>query len=402
MQKAVVFGAGAVGRGFIGQLLSEAGWFVTFLDVQPDLVKHLAMEGSYPHVTVTNDDSERTLIRPVTAIDARDTGAACAALLEADLAVSCVGARVLPAVADTLATAVSSRIAAGLAPLDVLLAENLHGASTVMRGLLSDRLPDLGSDELDAAVGLMETSIGRMIPAPDPSRVGSDLTAVFVEPYKMLPYDDTARRGALIDVPGLVADTSVPFAFYGDRKLYVHNLGHCMTAYLGEVAGATTIAEAIAIPAVRYFVRSAMVESAVALASTYSVSLVDLLAHVDDLLHRFGNRALGDTVARVGREPLRKLAAHDRLLGALDLAAAYGLPGHHLSLAVAAGAYRVLRTEGWGEPQLWSHLEVSLADGVLEPRRQLLASQIDALKRGFDYNAQITLIEKAYEPSHIV
>ena len=402
MRQAVVFGAGAVGRGFIGQLLCEAGWFVTFLDVAPQLIARLAADGSYPHLTVSNAGTDRRTIGPVTALDARDTDAAVHALVEADLAVSCVGTRVLPAVADTLAKAVGARIAAGRPPLDVLLAENLHDASGIVHALLAERLPALSPGVLDAQVGLMETSIGRMIPVPDPARLADEPTAVFVEPYKMLPYDAAARRGAPLDVPGLVADLSVPFAFYGDRKLYVHNMGHCAAAYLGELVGATMIADTIAVPGIRYLVRAAMVESAAALSSRYGVALPGLLAHVDDLLHRFGNRATGDTVERVGREPLRKFAKGDRLLGALDLVAAEGLPGHHVSVAVAVGAVHLQRAEAWDDRRLWEHLAASLGNDVLDPRRDLLSAQVAGLGSGFDFAGQIALIEQTYEPPHVV
>lgn len=398
-RSAVIFGAGSVGRGLIAELLCEAGWQVTFLDVVPALVTALATEHSYPHVTVSNTDVVRKLVGPVTAVDARDTDAAVAAVTSADLAVTCVGARILPAVADTLAKAVVIRISTGRPPLDILLAENLHAAATVMRDLLAERLPTIDPVVLDSQVGLMETSIGRMI--PDPARLGTEPTAIYVEPYRRLPYDAAAGRGARLDIPGLVADPTVPFDFYSDRKLYVHNMGHCFAAYLGNLVGATTIWEAIADPGIRYLVRAAMVESVAGLSVCYGVPLPGLLAHVDDLLYRFGNRQLGDTVERVGRDPERKMAAGDRLLGALANAASQGLPGHHLSLAVAAGAVR-LRDAGWSDDHLWLHLAAALGADVLDERRTLLAAQIAGIATGLDFSQQIALIESAYEPSHVI
>lgn len=396
MRQAVIFGAGSVGRGFIGQLLCEAGWRVTFLDVAPELVKALAADGSYPHVTLSNAGSSRTLVGPVTAIDARDVKAAVQALAEADLAATSVGARVLPAVADTLAKAVALRIELGRPPLNVLLAENLHDCAAVMRSLLAVRLPELSADVLDAEVGLLETSIGRMIPVPNPEVLARQPSIIFAEPYKLLPYDASAARGQLPDVPGLVADSSVPFSFYLDRKLYVHNMGHCFTAYLGMLVGATTIWEAIADPGIRYLARAAMVETGIALSERYSTSAVDLLGYVDDLLRRFGNRALADTTERVGRDPGRKMAGGDRLLGAFEFAASQRLPAHHLSLAVAAGAVRLQRTEGWDATRLWRHLAANLADGVLDDsRRELIEAQVAALALGFDFAEQIDLIERA-------
>lgn len=401
MRQAVVFGAGSVGRGFVGQLLCDAGWMVTFLDVAPELVSALARDGGYLHVTVSNLGTERRMIGPVTALDSRDP-AAVNALLHADLAVSSVGARALPDIADTLAKAIAKRVGSGSPPLNVLLAENLHGVGNRMRALLARRLPGTPVDVLDAQVGLLETSIGRMIPSADPGVRAGGSTTVVVEPYAFLPYDAAATRGRALDIPGLVADTSVPFAFYADRKLYIHNMGHCFTAYLGEFVGAEAIWQAIAKPEIRYLVRAAMVESAIGLAARFNVPPAGLVGHVEDLLHRFGNRGLGDSVLRVGRDPVRKLAADDRLLGALTLAASGDLPGHHVSLAVAAGALKAQRQVGWNDEQVWEHLTASLAPDVLEPRRELLSSQLAGLKTGFDFSAQIALIGQAYEPSTVV
>jgi len=264
-------------------------------------------------------------------------------------------------------------------------------------------LPHLAADVLDANVGLLETSIGRMIPAPDPSLLAVEPTVIQAEPYKQLPYDAAAVRGEPLLVPGLVGVTDVPFAFYGDRKLYVHNMGHALTAYLGERAGVMYVWEAIAIPAVRYLVRAAMVESALALSLTYRQPMTPLLEHVDDLIHRFGNRALGDTVERVGRDPIRKTAAGDRLLGAYVAAVGQQVPTRHVSLALAAGADALHRHEGWTDSQIDSHLASGLGVGLLtEDQADLLAAQIAGLAEGFDLQRQIGLIDATYEPSRVL
>ncbi|HEY3409488.1 MAG TPA: hypothetical protein VGK53_15055 [Propionicimonas sp.] len=399
MRRAVIFGAGSVGRGFLGQLLCEAGWAVTFLDVSTELVAALATTGGYPHVTVGATGPVRTVISPVTALDVRDAGAAVEALVDAELAATSVGARALPAVADTLALAIARRVELGRPPLNVLLAENVHDCAGVMRALLSERLPQL-STTLAASVGLIETSIGRMIPAA--TQLGPEPGLVVTEAYKLLPYDGTATLGGVLDVPGMVWDASVPFSYYGDRKLYVHNLGHCFAANLGLLAGDELLCEAIGQPGIRYVVRAAMTESALALAAKYRVSPGPLFDHVDDLLHRFDNAALGDINERVARDPERKLAAGDRLVGALRGALELALPSRHLSLAVASGAVRLLAVPGWHEARLWTHLEASLGDVMDAGQRRLLRSQVQSLRSGFDVGAQLALIGQTFEPSRVI
>jgi mannitol-1-phosphate 5-dehydrogenase len=269
-----------------------------------------------------------------------------------------------------------------------------------MRTLLSERLPSMSATTLADSVGLIETSIGRMIPAA--AAVGPEPGLVVTEAYKLLPYDGSAALGGVLDVPGMVWDASVPFSFYGDRKLYVHNLGHCFTANLGLLAGDELVCEAIGRPGIRYVVRAAMAESALALAAKYRVSPGPLFDHVDDLLHRFDNTALGDTNERVARDPERKLAAGDRLVGALRSALELALPSRHLSLAVASGAVRLLAVPGWHEARLWTHLEASLGDVMDAGQRRLLRSQVQSLRSGFDIEAQLALIGQTFEPSRVI
>lgn len=403
MHQAVIVGAGAVGRGFLGQLFCEAGWGVTFVDVNATLVAALARDGSYPHVTVSDTGSVRTTIGPVTAIRSADEESAVAALVAADAAATAVGARELPAVVSMLATAVARRIEEGRPPLNVLLCENLHGAGGIAADLLASSLPQIDAATLDANVGLLETSIGRMIPVPDAAALALEPTVISVEPYKSLPYDAAAVRGGPLEVPGLVADPSVPFAFYVDLKLYVHNMGHVLTAYLGERGQLRTIAEAIEQPPIRHLVRAAMGESARALSLAYDRPLAGLMADVDDLIHRFGNHALGDTVERVGRDPIRKMAGGDRFLGAYACAAAQGAPRPHLSLAVAAGADALRRHEGWTDQQVRSHLERELGPGLLSAdERTLLEAQIDGFTQGRDLAWQIDLIDSTDDPSRVL
>ena len=115
-----------------------------------------------------------------------------------------------------------------------------------------------------------------------------------------------------------------------DRKLFLHNMSHAALAYLGYQANPalTYCWQAMELPAVVDAVRAALLQSAAALNRAYpdDLSQEELAAHADDLLNRYRNRALGDTLHRVGRDLGRKLAREDRLIGACLLAAKHGLP----------------------------------------------------------------------------
>ena len=130
-----------------------------------------------------------------------------------------------------------------------------------------------------------------------------------------------------------------PFSFFTERKLYIHNAGHALLAYLGYLGGYEYGYEALADEDIYFQVRGAMEESARALVRKYHPPAGALLANIDDLLTRFANRALGDSVLRLGRDPLRKLGHTDRLVGAALNALADGVIPTNLVTGIAAGLH---------------------------------------------------------------
>ena len=323
----VQFGAGNIGRSFIGRLFAEAGYRVVFIDVDSRLVSLLNERRSYPVVVKQNDRPDQIrLIGGVSAIDGRDRAAVIDVLTQADGMATSVGQRGLQAVLPLLAAALELRAANNAPPLDVIIAENLRSAAAWFRQNLRPLLPE-GFD-LDSRLGLVETSIGKMVPIMPQDALNEDPLQLFAEPYDTLIVD---RLGFRREVPALAGLKPVNnIAAWVDRKLFLHNMSHAALAYLGYQANPalTCCWQAMELPAVVDAVRAALLQSAAALNRAYPDDLPqeELAAHADDLLNRYRNRALGDTLHRVGRDLGRKLAREDRLIGACLLAAKHGLP----------------------------------------------------------------------------
>jgi len=305
MKKAVMYGAGNIGRGFIGQLLFESGYHTTFIDINDELVNAINERKSYPLRILSDDICEDLVIGNVSAVNGRDFARVAQAVEEADLMATAVGANALPYIAKPVAAGLRQRNAR---PIDILLCENLKGVSKYFRALLQDEFE---------YVGLVETSIGRMAPLQTPELQAGDPMRVCVEAYATLLADKDAFRAGIPELKGLMPCS--PFSFYVERKLYIHNMGHAITAYCGDNLGYTYIWQVIEDPGLRDTVKKAMISCADALVLCYQADKFELYAHVDDLLLRFANKKLGDTIYRVGRDLRRKLAAEDRMVGALRL-----------------------------------------------------------------------------------
>jgi len=310
MKKAVIIGAGNIGRGFIGQIFSEGGWEVCFLDVSQSVVSALNLHREYPLDIITSAGSERHLIKNIRAVNGNDSTAAAQEIASADICVTCVGAKAIKYIIPNLAAGIRLRLNNSGKPLDLLICENLMNADQYIRSLL---LPLLSDEEL-SSVGLVETSVGRMVPAPSAEILEQEPLLVRAEAYSVLPCDRDAFKGEIPDIANLAPVT--PFRYIIERKLYIHNMGHAVCAYLGKLRGHTFISDAIADPEIRLIVREAMTESALALSQKFNRPLSELMAHTSDLIRRFGNTGLGDTCDRVGADIPRKLAQSDRLTGA--------------------------------------------------------------------------------------
>lgn len=163
MKNAVIIGAGNIGRGFIGQIFSDAGYEIVFLDVAAPLVDALNAAGAYPLELVSSDSAERRIISPVRAVNGRDPEAAARTIADADVLVTCVGAKALKFIVPNLTAGVRLRAAESGKPLNLLICENLMDADAVLRGLIDPHL----TESEKALLGLVETSVGRMVPHPD-------------------------------------------------------------------------------------------------------------------------------------------------------------------------------------------------------------------------------------------
>lgn len=339
--KAVMYGGGNIGRGFIGYLLSESGYEVAFVDVAEPVVTALNRDHSYPVRVLSGGGHRDVTVKNVSAVDGKDPEAVARAIAEADVMATAVGVNVLKFIVPNIVAGLRLRRERGAAPLNIIICENLMDADKVVCGMLKERMTPDEQAWLDENVGLVEASIGRMVPVQTDEMKDGDPMRVCVESYGFLPVDKAAFKGGIPDIKGMVPFS--PFDFYIKRKLYIHNMGHATCAYLGDLAGLEYIWQAIDRDDIYIIVRGAMEESACALSKRYGVPLDEILRHVTDILHRFTNAALCDTCKRVGGDPTRKLSPKDRLIGAATLALEEGVLPAYIAIGAAAGLHRYIK-----------------------------------------------------------
>ncbi|MDQ0239409.1 mannitol-1-phosphate 5-dehydrogenase [Arthrobacter bambusae] len=305
--KAVHFGAGNIGRGFVGLLLHEAGYEVVFADVADALISQLASVSSYE----VHEVGENAAVKTVSGFRALNSGteevAVVAEIATADLVTTAVGPHILKFVAPVIARGIAGR-SPSLAPLQVMACENAINATDLLRSEV-EAAWDGAAGDLSSVAVFANTAVDRIVPNQAPGQ-GLDVT---VETFYEWVIDRTPFAGAAPVIPGATfVDELGP---YIERKLFTVNTGHASAAYFGYGAGLEKISDAMADASVAARVRAVLEETKQLLVAKHGFVEAEQEAYVQKILSRFTNPYLPDTVNRVGRAPLRKLGRHERFIG---------------------------------------------------------------------------------------
>ncbi len=339
--KAVMYGGGNIGRGFVGMLFSQSGYEVSFIDVVQNVVDELNKKKSYPVRVVHTSGHTDFMVGPVNAVNGNDKEKAAQAISEADIMATAVGVRALRHIIPNIALGIHKRRKQNGSDLNIIICENLMDADKIIDKLLREAMDADDISWYEEHVGLVEASIGRMVPVQTEDMKDGEPLRVCVERYGFLPVNRSAFKGTIPKIKNLVPYE--PFSYYIERKLYVHNMGHSVCAYLGNFLGKEFIYEAIDESNIRCITEGAMLESIRSLALKYKAELEPLILHVQDLLERFTNKALRDTCARVGADPQRKLSPGDRLIGSASLCLEQGVYSSFIMAGCAAAVYHFLQ-----------------------------------------------------------
>ena len=338
----VQIGAGNIGRSFIGERFASAGYEVVFVDVDSNLIDEINRVGEYRVIIKHNENpDEEIIVRGVRGVYGGDVDRVAAEIAGADYVATSVGLAALPKVAPVVASGLKLRAEQRGDPLDIILAENIRDASTLFRReidlCIRNDEPEI-AEYVTRSVGLVETSIGKMVPIMTTMDRETDPLWVFAEAYNTLIVDSVAFRGPLPPIDTLKPVDSI--RAYVDRKLFIHNLGHACVAYQGFAThpDRAYLYEVLTDQKIGNETRETMRESAAGLHAAYpkELDLDDLHDNIDDLLYRFQNRALKDTLYRVGRDLTRKLGHDDRLVGAAILATRHSLTIDRIANTIAA------------------------------------------------------------------
>ncbi|WP_170111209.1 mannitol-1-phosphate 5-dehydrogenase [Photobacterium sanctipauli] len=329
--KAVHFGAGNIGRGFIGKLLADANVAVTFADVDEPLVDQLSHDQSYK-VKVVGTECQIDTVTHVTAVNSASQDV-IDQIIHTDMVTTAVGPNVLDIIAKTIATGLTHRFEAGNNnPLNIIACENMVRGTTHLKEEVYKHLNSIYHSQADELVGFVDSAVDRIVPPSEAAN--DDPLEVTVESFSEWIVDKQQFKGDIPAIEGM--ETTDNLMAFVERKLFTLNTGHIVTAYLGALKGHETIRDAIEDKEVYDQVKAAMQESGEVLIRRYGFDRDMHNAYIEKILGRFANPFLRDEIDRVGRQPIRKLGANDRLTKPLLGTIEYGTENGTLLKGIAA------------------------------------------------------------------
>lgn len=377
--KAVHFGAGNIGRGFVGLILHNAGYEIVFADVNAALIDAIKAASSYT-VHEVGDEPSTEVVDGFRALNSStEEEALIAEIASADVVTTAVGPTILRFVAPVIAKGLLARDASA-APLAVMACENAINATQILATEVASNLSPEEWDEVRQRAVFADTAVDRIVPNQEPGQ-GLDVT---VETFFEWVINATPFGDAVPTIPGATfVDDLAPFI---ERKLFTVNTGHATAAYFGFAAGAHKLSDALAKPEVYAAVKAALEDTKTLVVQKHGFSDAEQQAYLEKTLKRFANPYLTDTVDRVGRQPLRKLSRHERFVGpAAELAELGHTPS---GLLAAIGA--ALRFDVPEDPQ-----SVELKQKLAELTPEQFVAEVTGLTPEHPLYAQVVAVVAA-------
>ncbi|KAJ5087503.1 Mannitol-1-phosphate 5-dehydrogenase [Penicillium angulare] len=308
-KKAIHFGGGNIGRGFVAEFLHTAGYEVVFIDVMDNIINELQNTKSYTVTEVSEEGETTKTITNYRAINSKTNEQdVINEIATADIVTCAVGPNILKFIAPVIAKGIEIRSTPK--PLAVIACENMIGGTDTLHGYIKENTDSARLDSLGERAQFANSAIDRIVPAQPPN---SGLNVRIEKFYEWVVEKTPFGNVAHPDIPAIHwVDNLEP---YIERKLFTVNTSHATAAYYGKYSGKATIAEAMRDSFIKDAVRDAMNETASLIVDKHEITASEQQQYVEKIIKRISNPYLEDSVERVGRAPIRKLGRKERFIG---------------------------------------------------------------------------------------
>lgn len=325
------FGAGNIGRGFIGELLHKSGYHITFVDINKDVVNDLKNRDSYT-IKVLDNDIEEIVIKNFDAINiATEKELLTKTINEVDLITTSIGPNVLQIIAKDIANGLKEKVKTNNTNiLDIVACENMIEGTSFLQKEIYKHLTKDEQEFIEKYVGFPNSAVDRIVPA----QKHSDYLLVEVEKFcEWVIEKDKLKveKNKTIENVTYVTDLA-PFI---ERKLFTVNTGHAALSYVANYKGLKYVSDGASNEEVREHFIKVLEETGELLIKKWHFKEEDIKNYHKKTISRFENKLIIDEVARICRTPIRKLGYNERFIKPIRECLKFGLSYENLSKTCA-------------------------------------------------------------------
>lgn len=311
MKKAVHFGAGNIGRGFIGEILSKNGFEIYFVDTNKAIIDELNTRHSY-EIGIASSSPEKISVSGVFGINnGENPKDVIEAIAQADIVTTAIGPNILPYIAELVAKGIQKRKEENKqVQIDIIACENMIGGSEFLEKKVAEYLSESDKVYLANYIGFPNAAVDRIVPG----QKHEDLLYVEVEPFCEWVIDESQIKNKSFKLEGVhYASNLEPFI---ERKLFSVNSGHATVAYSSAYKGYKTILEGLQHKEILSALKGVQKETRALLLAKWPQYFTeeDLMSYHQMIISRFANPKIIDEVTRVARTPIRKLGYDERFI----------------------------------------------------------------------------------------
>ncbi|HRR96022.1 MAG TPA: mannitol dehydrogenase, partial [Candidatus Ratteibacteria bacterium] len=162
-KKVIIFGAGQIGRGFIGEICYSSGYFLVFVDVFKNVIDLLNKEKKYP-LWILGKEKEEKFIENFKGIYFDDKKSVSNEIKEANLIFTAVGVNNLKSLAPLISEGILKKFYANKSDyLNIIICENLLGSGKILYSEVLEYLPPEFKEVVFQKVGFVESVVSRMV-----------------------------------------------------------------------------------------------------------------------------------------------------------------------------------------------------------------------------------------------
>lgn len=319
--RAVVFGAGKIARGFIGHLLYLSGFHTTFIDVNEELISELNKSGTY-NVYIVGAPDKNCTVSSFEAYSLNDKEHIYQSLEQGRICFVSVGGKNLESVAEVISGFYNNR-GEVRGVQNIVTCENWKDAGRKLHDFIVSKLDPALKESFESKVGVTEAVIMRSGLSPTKEQFQADPTGVHVQDFWYLPIDASRFKGEFPKIK--FAELKDGFGNYLTQKMYTNNTTSAVIAYNGSYYGYTGLAEAANSKEVSPLLDKLFDEINDTLVKGLKVDRKDQEDFSSRARAKYSDYTITDTVERHARDPLRKLGPEDRLIGPAKMAVQNGV-----------------------------------------------------------------------------